>query len=225
MATLNLDSLLDCNSIRDFIGGESDTPANPSKTIFYQTSAPTSWVKETTHNNKCLRVIGGINGTALSPGGSSPFTTIFTNPISGGPYSTSSDTVPITINPATTDFSSVMSNQVTGSLSPATLAVAQLPSHTHGYQYSTQAPSSGHAVGPLSTSGRQFATPGTTLSTTNTTASHNHTVTAGHAHLFPLATFGHTHSISVDSTNHSHSFTTSQNFSIYYVDVIVAKKS
>lgn len=44
-----------------------------TKMLFQQTSAPTGWVKDTTHNNKALRV---VTGTASS-GGSVDFTTAF----------------------------------------------------------------------------------------------------------------------------------------------------
>jgi sorbitol-specific phosphotransferase system component IIA len=47
----------------------------PSGTLmlFQQTAAPTGWTKQTTHNNKALRV---VSGTASS-GGTSPFSTVF----------------------------------------------------------------------------------------------------------------------------------------------------
>jgi len=41
--------------------------------LFQQTSAPTGWTKETTHNNKALRVVTG----SVSSGGASSFTTTF----------------------------------------------------------------------------------------------------------------------------------------------------
>jgi len=49
----------------------------PSGTLmlFQQTSAPTGWTKQTTHNDKALRVVSG----AASSGGSSSFSTVFTN--------------------------------------------------------------------------------------------------------------------------------------------------
>lgn len=47
----------------------------PSGTLmtFQQTTAPTGWTKETTHNNKALRVVSGAAGS----GGTSPFSTVF----------------------------------------------------------------------------------------------------------------------------------------------------
>lgn len=43
--------------------------------LFQQTAAPTGWTKQTTHNDKALRV---VSGTASS-GGTSTFTTVFAN--------------------------------------------------------------------------------------------------------------------------------------------------
>ena len=51
--------------------------------LFQQTAAPTGWTKQTTHNDKALRV---VSGTASS-GGTTAFTTVFANQtptISGG---------------------------------------------------------------------------------------------------------------------------------------------
>lgn len=49
----------------------------PSGTLmlFQQTTAPTGWTKQTTHNDKILRV---VSGTASS-GGSTSFSTVFSN--------------------------------------------------------------------------------------------------------------------------------------------------
>lgn len=45
-----------------------------TKALFQQTAAPTGWTKDTTHNNKALRV---VSGTASS-GGTTAFTDVFT---------------------------------------------------------------------------------------------------------------------------------------------------
>jgi len=47
--------------------------------LFQQTAAPTGWTKQTTHNNKALRV---VSGTASS-GGSVAFTTAFASGSTG----------------------------------------------------------------------------------------------------------------------------------------------
>lgn len=56
------------------LGGNPLT-AFPSgtKVLFQQTSAPTGWTKDTTHDNKALRVVSG----AASSGGATAFTTVF----------------------------------------------------------------------------------------------------------------------------------------------------
>ena len=70
--------------------------------LFQQTTAPTGWTKQTTHDNKALRV---VSGTASS-GGTTAFTTVFAN-----------QTPTIT----TSGFSA----------SATTLSTAQMPSHNH----------------------------------------------------------------------------------------------
>ncbi len=51
-----------------------------TKMLFQQTSAPTGWTKDTTHDNKALRVVSG----AASSGGSVAFTSAFTSQGVGG---------------------------------------------------------------------------------------------------------------------------------------------
>jgi hypothetical protein len=84
----------------------STTPSStfPSGTLmlFQQTSAPTGWTKQTTHNDKALRVVSG----SASSGGSTAFSTVFTN-----------QTPTITTSGL--------------SAGATTLTTAQIPSHTH----------------------------------------------------------------------------------------------
>jgi hypothetical protein len=77
--------------------------ASGTAMMFVQTAAPTGWTKSTTHNDKALRVVSG----SASSGGSSAFSTVFTN-----------QTPTIT----------------TSGLSAAatTLSTTQMPSHRHG---------------------------------------------------------------------------------------------
>jgi hypothetical protein len=58
------------------VGGKSisnDGIPSGTKMLFVQTSAPTGWTKDTTHNDKALRVVSG----SASTGGSVAFTTAF----------------------------------------------------------------------------------------------------------------------------------------------------
>jgi len=57
--------------------------------VFQQTNAPTGWTKQTTHDNKALRLVTGTVGT----GGSSNFTTALGTPALSG--STGSTTLSI----------------------------------------------------------------------------------------------------------------------------------
>ena len=73
MAVLGSTTLTGCNSIPDFIG-------TGFLMLFQQTSAPTGWTKQTTHNDKALRVVSGT----VSPGGTYSFSAVFTNRTFGG---------------------------------------------------------------------------------------------------------------------------------------------
>ena len=81
--------------------------AFPSGTLmlFQQTSAPTGWTKQTTHDNKALRVVSGTAGS----GGTTAFTSVFTN-----------QTV-----------STSISVSVSGTTGSTTLSTSQIPSHSH----------------------------------------------------------------------------------------------
>lgn len=63
-----------------------------TKMLFQQTSAPTGWVKDTTHNDKALRITSGTVGT----GGSVAFETAFASQTPAG-------TVTVTISGTTLD--------------------------------------------------------------------------------------------------------------------------
>ena len=102
MTVLAKSVLSGCSSIPDFIAGGS-------LMLFQQQTAPTSWTKQTNHNNKALRVVGT---TDASPSiGGIEFTTAFTSRTPSGSVSVS-----------------VSGGEVQGT----TLQVAQIPSHFHG---------------------------------------------------------------------------------------------
>jgi hypothetical protein len=83
--------------------------AFPSGTLmlFQQTAAPTGWTKQTTHNDKALRVVSGTAGS----GGSVAFTTALGTPAVSGSVS------------------------VSGNISNTTLSTAQMPSHNHTFSF------------------------------------------------------------------------------------------
>lgn len=59
------------------ISGEDGALTAPAATelFFVQTAAPTGWTKDTTHNNKAIRLVAGT----ISTGGSTAFTSILTS--------------------------------------------------------------------------------------------------------------------------------------------------
>lgn len=75
--------------------------------LFYQATAPTGYTKQTTHDNKAMRVVSGTGGGS---GGSSAFTSVFASKTPTGTVSGSNSS---------------------GSVSNTTLTEAQIPSHSH----------------------------------------------------------------------------------------------
>lgn len=88
--------------------GNIDTTTIPAgtKMLFIQSSAPTGWVKDTTHDNKALRIVSGAAGS----GGSVSFTSAFT-----------SQTVSGTTGATTAG----------GTVGGTALTVNQIPAHSH----------------------------------------------------------------------------------------------
>jgi hypothetical protein len=80
-----------------------------TKMMFVQSTAPPGWTKDTTHDNKALRVVSGTAGS----GGSIGFTTAFTSQAVSGSVS------------------------VSGTVGSTTLSTSQIPSHTHTYTFPT----------------------------------------------------------------------------------------
>ena len=79
--------------------------ASGTRMIFHQTVAPTGWTKDTTHNDKALRITSGTVGT----GGTVAFETAFAIKTPSGSVSTS----------------------VSGTVANHTLTTSQIPSHSH----------------------------------------------------------------------------------------------
>ena len=141
-----------------------NTQAFPSGTsmLFQQTAAPTGWTKQTTHNDKALRVVTGTVGT----GGSVAFSTALGSgaTVAGGSVS-GNPTSNLAVDAGNLAVS------ISGNVSSHTLSVNEIPSHTHGY------------ISPLSGSGTMSGPGGSNAvafpsnATTNSTGgggSHNH---------------------------------------------------
>lgn len=216
MAVLTLDSLLGCNSIPDFLGSGNIT-------MFHNSTAPTSWTKLTTGDNLGLRVIGGANGTALSPGGTFSFTQTFAVRTTTAP--SSSDNAGAYVDTRSYNYQSPSPFTVQSTSDTATLTSDQIPSHTHRYAHNNPSGTPGTQGNPSYTNVAAGSVGPETSAGVNPVQrvnGHSHTIYANHSH--PINQGGHDHSLS-SSGPHSHSITTSQDFSIAYVDIIRASKN
>jgi hypothetical protein len=143
-----------------------------TKMLFQQTSAPTGWTKDTTHDNKALRVVSGTAGA----GGSSSFTTAFAN------------------RTGTTDATTAG-----GTVGATTLTVNQIPLHGHPFRSNYVSGGSSQLTGGLivnantnsATEDAFTGTPsnsaGEQIGGTGGGQSHTHTFTGtSHTHGFSL---------------------------------------
>lgn len=132
------------------IAGNGDLDAFPTGTLalFQQTAAPTGWTKQTTHNNKALRL---VSGTAASAG-TSPFTTVF------GLQATATHTLTVAQTPAHTHGNS--------------------GSHEHSYIHGTSGGSSTGPGGPTTAQGGDTTTGGGnhTHTSVGSGSSHSHNI-------------------------------------------------
>jgi hypothetical protein len=85
--------------------------ASGTKILFQQTTAPTGWTKDTTHNNKALRVVSG----SVSSGGTVAFTTAFASQAVSGSVGTSGATT-LTTSQIPNHYHQVFSSGFAGNL-------------------------------------------------------------------------------------------------------------
>jgi len=176
-----------------------------TKMLFQQTASPTGWTKDTTHDNKALRVVSGTVGS----GGSVAFTTAFASQAVSGSIGNTTAT-----NQATT---------AGGTVGSTTLSTSEIPSHTHnlggnnstGQGIPTRGWSIASGVSICLTDAanvqKTAASGGTIIYSTGGGGSHNHTFT------------GTSHNHTQDA--HNHTFTgTAINLAVQYVDLIIATK-
>ena len=166
MAVLGSTSLTGCSSIPDFI-------AAGTLMVFQQTSAPTSWTKSTTHDNKALRVVSGTAGS----GGSTAFTTIFTSRAVSGSVGQ---------NGASGSTGQIAAGGTVGS---TTLTTAQMPLHSHN----AGAPAG--VVGPGQFNVRFTNENAPATSSAGQSGSHLHPFT-GTQHAHPVTVDQHNHPFS-----------------------------
>lgn len=201
--------LLDGMHAADILAAAASFPSG-TRIAFQQTSAPTGWTKDTTHNNKAMRLVSGT----VTSGGSVAFTSAFTSQgVSGS-------------------ISSVAAGGTVGSYA---LTTADLPSHSHDWgnlsgftnttgDHSHTFPTRNDGSGGTGEVG--LTNPGATSSkTTSTTGNHSHTVTINSGSTgFTGSNGGHSHSFS--GASHNHTFTGNAiNLDVQYVDFIICQKN
>lgn len=188
----------DLDALQDAIDNIELFPAG-TLMLFQQTAAPTGWTKQTTHDDKALRV---VSGTASS-GGSSVFSTAMATPSVNGSISGSADL-------------SAVSVSMSGNISGTTLTNNQIPSHSHGYFRPSRTnanPGSGANI-PLNAS--QFSTScgaiGANTSSAGGSGSHNH----GHNLSGSLSGSANAGNLAISSATAA--------INVSYVDLIIASK-
>jgi hypothetical protein len=185
-------------------GRAIDAFPSGTKLTFQQTAAPTGWTKDTTHDNKALRVVSGTAGS----GGSVNFTTAFGSQNVGATTLTSSQ-----IPGHTHTFSSNTDSAGNHSHSGTT---ASAGNHNHTQKWGQNAGTAGTSSGNGIQSLPAFV-------------GANETFDAGaHTHTFSTNTVGaHTHTVSgtTASTGGGSSHTHSLNLAVSYVDLIICTKT
>jgi len=206
-------------------------PAGTSM-LFMQTAAPTGWTKQTTHNDKALRI---VSGTASS-GGSVAFTTAFASKAVAGDVGATALT---TANlPAHAHAFAASGNTGTESAdhTHATTSYGGTDSqgsHAHAGYYDRgffQYNASGGSQQPGSLGAGGFGIIGFVNSTASAGA-HSHNVTVSGTSGGRSAAHYHSWSYSGNTSNagsgtaHDHTFTgTAINMAVNYVDAIIANK-
>ena len=188
--------------------GNADAFPQGTSMLFQQTSAPTGWTKQTTHNDKALRLTSGTVGT----GGSVAFSTAFGTgaTVAGGSVSGT---------PGSNQAVAVgnLAVSVSGSISNTTISTSTMPSHTHSF---TGIGSGNSGAASFNAAGTQ-ANSGTGTFNTNATGSGGaHT----HAHSLSGSLSGApTLSGSVTAGNLAVGASTAA-INVSYVDFIIANK-
>lgn len=190
-------------------GAATDIPTG-TKMLFVQTAAPTGWVKDTTHNDKALRL---VNGT-VTTGGTNTFSSTFAT------INSSAVTLTAAQIPAHThSFSSITGseNQAHNHGVSASGTTDTQGNHAHNYGYSVGAGGTGVATGN-----------GTRDSTAATDAAGNHAHNWSFSVTSGTENQSHNHNFSGTTDNGtggagSHLHTT--DLRVQYVDVIICTRS
>lgn len=181
---------------------QTDYIPSGSLMLFQQTAAPTGWTKQTTHNDKALRV---VSGTASS-GGSSAFTTAFGTPSVSG-------TVNVNGAPAVGN----LAVSISGNVSSTTLSTNTIPSHSHGVvaHHTSQGTLSNNASGwnvGYSRYTQAMVTDQTNSTGNNGAHNHGHNIAGNISGAPAVGNLGGTFSSGTAAIN------------VQYVDLIIASK-
>ena len=179
-------------------GRAIDAFPSGTKMLFQQTTAPVGWTKDTTHDNKALRVVSGTAGT----GGSASFTAVFAGRNVG-------DTA---LTTAQLPSHSHTFNANTGTASANHVHEVSDPGHSHSTSANFGGIGGGGAIrvsNPEETENRITINAALTgISITASGADHVHNVTG------TTATTG-------SGSTHSHSI----DLAVQYVDLIICSKT
>ena len=178
-----------------------------TKMLFQQTAAPTGWTKDTTHNNKALRVVSGTAST----GGSVAFTTAFAT----------SRTVSGSVASHTLTESQIPSHDHgDGSLSAA--------SHSHGMDHGHSASTNLSVLNWNIHNNRFIGTSGSFDYSYNLSANTSATITVNNFNGDTDSSGSLSVSGSTSNTggggSHNHGWSGSVNVGVQYVDLIIATK-
>ena len=195
--------------------------------LFQQTAAPTGWTKQTTHDNKALRVVSG----SASSGGTTAFTSVFASRTPSGSVSVSGSNSNGSIA-NTTVTGSVSGSNSGGSVSNTTLSTSQISAHNHGMQQNTyggSAAAGGSGTFANTWIGGSYAgvVNLSDMYTTNTGGSgaHNHGFT-NPSWSGSVSMNAHNHTFTNPTWSGSASFSgSSMDFAVQYVDLIIASKN
>lgn len=176
-----------------------------TRLLFQQTTAPTGWTKDTSHNDKALRIVSGTVGT----GGSVAFTSAFASQNVG--------------STALTIAQMPSHNHTVGGTTSA-----QSQNHTHAFSgVGTTGASGAHTISGLPNNpiGQQGG-PGLLVGSGGSQAVPDHTHSFSYSGTTTFEDNAHTHTFNAtaSSTGSGATHTHSLNIAVQYVDVILASK-
>ena len=192
---------LNANNLGGTAASAYDKFPSGTRLLFQQTTAPTGWTKDVTHDNKALRIVSG----SVSSGGSLGFTAAFTS------RSVAGTTVGETVAGTTS------SRSISGTTGSTILNIQQIPSHYHLDGYGSD--------GAIGSYGYETAASAADYDFTGTSIRHMRTSSAGgnlgHDHSFNAGSHDHT----FNAGSHSHTYSSTLDMAVAYVDAVICYKN